>query len=915
MVTSTDRSTRPSVAGLRTPSGTTVHFGSLIALAFGTAATIHWVLLPSGLAGWFREFERCQVRSGYYPGQHPLPRPDAEQRYDGFAGCLAERMSDRLLWTFLALLGMLAVAVLLYRLQPWWCIRRQRLVELRSADSPELAAYLESLVAEAGLPRAPVFLVDPLNPRAGGLAFGDGRRRYVRLDAGLLTLFRTDPASFRAVVLHELAHVRDRDVPTTYFALAVWRSFLLTALAPMAVGLLWVSWQDGSFRSSFDISWRVAGLVLLVHLFRDALLRTREHHADVRVSAWLGSADPSLCLPALSGTVTRWPPVWLRRHPTPSSRVAALADPTALFRPGVGEYFAAGVVLQLGFVQFAIPIVTAGAPLDVLRSLSAVWGVFVALLVGFAAVRGAAVARAGGRARGYPAGIGVGVVVGALLGERLSLPTLRDPLPGAVVLLAGGLLAVQLVLLSRWVHRCSLLLHRNRLAWGRAVGWSAIGTAVSLIGWSWLELWAFFESLSPAPSVFGQFGASITGFAAEAGWTGLDHALLSATWNPVVMGFGARNLALCAGLVLLWAVPLLLAHRTRIRFALLSGLLGAAVWLVFDLAVKAAMRGTVPLSERSTDAFRAVLSGWEFAGAVAVQFAVAAVVAAVLFRRSGFAHALFAAATTGLTVSCAMWAFGRLGACVPLLHATATRCPGTTSGEYAATVLGVVTVEGTVAALVGYLLGSTVRRGLRRWNRARAPKIVRTPVGAGIPKSGRAGRIVAVVIAAASVVVLALPNAPGTGEESSVPVAEAERNGSESTESASGTEPGRVWLRRGGARHLRAVSSATVELGDDIRSNAEVREVRGSSVRLAEAVTEAGGFPEPPDSRRAETWGEALGTLDDSARRLVEALDTGTLDREALLEVVESLARGVRLFEELIDLWCTEYGDRVLEAC
>ncbi|WP_092929581.1 M48 family metalloprotease [Actinopolyspora alba] len=901
---------------MRAPSGTTVHFGSLIALAFGTAATIYWVMLPSGLAAWFREFERCQVRSGYYPWQLPLPRPDAEQRYDDLAGCLAERMHDRLLWTALALLGMFTVAVLLYRLQPWWRIRRQRLVELRSSDAPELTTYLESLVVETGLPRAPVFLVDPFNPRAGGLAFGHGRRRYVRLDAGLLTLFRNDPASFRAVVLHELAHVRDRDVPITYFALAVWRSFLITALAPLAVGLLWVSWQDGAFRSSLGISWRVAGLVLLVHLFRDALLRSREHHADARVSAWLGSADPSLCLPALPGTVTRWPPVWLRRHPTPSSRVAALPEPTALFRPGFGEHFAAGIVLQLGFVQFAMPIVTAGAPLDVLRSLSAVWGVSVALLVGFAAVRGAAVARAGGRARGYPAGIGVGVVVGALLGERLSLSTLRDPLPGVVVLLAGGLLAVQLVLLSRWVHRCSLLLHRNRLAWVRVLGWSAIGTAVSLLGWSWLRLWAFFESLRLTPSVFGRLGASITGFAAEAAWTDLDRALLSVTWNPVVLGFGARNLALCTGLVLLWAVQLLLAHRTRIRFALSVGLLGAAAWLVFDLAVKAAMRGTVPLSERSTDAFRAVLSAWEFAGAVAVQFTVAAVVAAVLFRRAGLAHALFVAATTGLIVSGMMWVFARLGACVPPLHATATRCPGTTSGEYAATVLGVVTVEGTVAALVGYLLGSTVRRGARRWSGSRGPEIVRTPVGAGTSEPGRAGRIVAVLVAASSIVVLALPNSSSeTGEESSVPVAAAERTASEPPESESGTAPGRVWLRHGGSRHLRAVSSATVELGDGIRSNAEVREVRGSAVRLAEAVTEAREFPEPPDSRRAEIWGEALGTLDDSARRLVEALDTGTLDREALLEVVESLARGVRLFEELIDLWCTEYGDRVLEAC
>ncbi|ASU80621.1 hypothetical protein CDG81_22780 [Actinopolyspora erythraea] len=910
---------RPAVAGLRTPSGTTVHFASLMALTFAIAATIHWVMMPSGPAAWTREVERCQVRSGSYLGRFPESRPEAIQRYDDFAGCLAERVSDRVLWTAFALSVMFALAVLLYRLQPWWRIRRQRLVELRSADDPELTAYLRSLVVEAGLPRAPVFLVDPLNPRAGGLAFGHGRRRYVRLDAGLLTLFRTDPASFRAVVLHELAHVRDRDVPITYFALAVWRSFLITALVPMVVGLLWLSWQDAPFRSSLGISWRTACLVLLVYLFRNALLRIREYHADARVSAWLDSADPRLCLPALPGTVTRWPPVWLRRHPRPASRVAALAEPVTLSRPGFGEYLAAGIVLQLCYVHAAMPLLAAGTPFHVFRSLSGGWGALVTLLVGFAAVRGAAVTAVGPRRT--PVGRWLlrscfGLGTGTLLGERLSLSGLGDPLPGAVALVAIGLLVGQLVLLSWWVHRCSRLLHRTRLARVRVIGWFAIGTAVSLLGWSWLARWSSPTNLDRVPSHLGRVGASIADFGDEAAWTGLDHALLLVTWNPVVMEFAAQNLALCTGLVLLWVVPLLLAHRTRIRFALPVGLLGAAAWLVFDLAVKAAMRDTIPLSERATDAFRAVLTAWEFSGLLLAQFLVGAVVAAVLFRRAGLAHALFAVATTGLTVSGMIWAFARLGACVPPLQAMATRCPGVTSGEYAATVLGIVTVEGTVAAVVGYLFGTTVRRGLRRWSRTRAPRIVRTPVGAGTPKPGRAGRLVAAVVATASVVVLALPNSPfETGEESSAPVAEAERTGSNGTEAASGTAPGRVWLRGGGAGHFRAVSSATVGFAEDISSNAEVREVRGSAVRLSEVVTEAREFPEPPDSRRAELWDEMLAALDDSARRFVDALDTGTLDREALRGVVESFERGVRRFEELLDLWCGEYGDRVLAAC
>ncbi|GII91932.1 hypothetical protein Ssi02_21630 [Sinosporangium siamense] len=59
------------------------------------------------------------------------------------------------------------------------------------------------------------------------MAFGRAGRRSVRLDAGLVRTFSTDPAGFRAVVLHELAHLGNRAIDLT---IAVWRAFLPVAL-------------------------------------------------------------------------------------------------------------------------------------------------------------------------------------------------------------------------------------------------------------------------------------------------------------------------------------------------------------------------------------------------------------------------------------------------------------------------------------------------------------------------------------------------------------------------------------------------------------------------------------------------------------------------------------------------------------
>src|SRR5262249_56113988 len=72
------------------------------------------------------------------------------------------------------------------------------------------------------------------NMACTGLAFGLPGRRFVAISGGLATKLWTDPGVFRAVVLHELAHLRNGDVDKTYATVAVWWSFVATALLPFA---------------------------------------------------------------------------------------------------------------------------------------------------------------------------------------------------------------------------------------------------------------------------------------------------------------------------------------------------------------------------------------------------------------------------------------------------------------------------------------------------------------------------------------------------------------------------------------------------------------------------------------------------------------------------------------------------------
>jgi hypothetical protein len=62
-------------------------------------------------------------------------------------------------------------------------------------------------------------LVDLLDGRVTALAFGRVGKRYVLLSRGLIALHHTDPGAFRAIILHELAHLRNRDVDIAYLTL------------------------------------------------------------------------------------------------------------------------------------------------------------------------------------------------------------------------------------------------------------------------------------------------------------------------------------------------------------------------------------------------------------------------------------------------------------------------------------------------------------------------------------------------------------------------------------------------------------------------------------------------------------------------------------------------------------------------
>ncbi|MCP2306026.1 hypothetical protein LV79_005755 [Actinokineospora globicatena] len=609
------------MAGAGVPAGTTFRFLTLVGIAVAITAYVadHFASLTGADRGLARL--RCQVVSGVYPDASVRIEPD-EGKWNSYYDCLYALRGTQLLWLGGALALLALVTWLFYVAQPAWRIRRGRLVLLR--DVPALWARLEPTLTEltrkAGLAALPEFRLDPGSTRAGGVAFGTHRRSVVCLDVGLVLLHDRDRPAFDAVVLHELAHLRHRDVPITYATIAVWRAVLLVAVLPFTVSLVRSQVVTPDVDLLALLVWSPL-LVLLAYAARASVLRVREHHADVLVVAWTGADDPFRTLPDVRSPR-------FTTHPSRAARLAVTQDPRLLLRPGFWAFFLGGLTWQ-------VVANTAGMALGTLwlRSDSAgpavlrlAWSAGAAALVGVAAWRGAEYVRLGGDRRRVFLAPGLGIGLGLGLGGLVVPMVVLDPLGVQFAPLTLWLRAVAVVvavLVCAWAGWCVSLARSRfqRVAVAVAVVvvcWSVLGWLPTAYGYS--GLWD--SMLAPALERLGDIAGG-----------GVDAVLLGAAALPLFADVDRVLTTVALGLV--WLVPALLGRPPRAAFTV-----GAAGMAVAAIAVLV-IGGADPL----------VATAWQLAAVAVVQLAVAWVA-----RRSGVVAAVVAAWLTGIAGCLAIWA-------------------------------------------------------------------------------------------------------------------------------------------------------------------------------------------------------------------------------------------------------------------
>lgn len=184
----------------------------------------------------------------------------------------------------------------LMNLGAWWfsdklALKMSRARAVAPDEAPHLHQMVETLAAQARLPKPAIYLIESEAPNA----FATGRspsKGAVAVTTGLMHLL--DREELAGVIAHELAHIRNRD--TLLSSLVATVAGAITMIADMAMWAMIFAGDEEE--EGGGLSSVVGGMVMLVVapiaalIIQLAISRVREYKADADGAAILGNPLP-----------------------------------------------------------------------------------------------------------------------------------------------------------------------------------------------------------------------------------------------------------------------------------------------------------------------------------------------------------------------------------------------------------------------------------------------------------------------------------------------------------------------------------------------------------------------------------------------------------------------------------------------
>jgi Zn-dependent protease with chaperone function len=727
------------------PSDTTFRFLLLLVAVVGSNLYVwNWLYISEGLdrVDYVDSLLRCiQANETALSG---IPSLDArEAAANALSDCYQDASSGLVWWMLSGTALLLVAAGLILFLFPSWIRRRRSLRRLTREDAPTVVDELSELAREADLREEPDWLWNPLDPSPTGLAFGRPGRHAVALNGGLVTRQFADPPAFRAVVRHELAHLRNRDVDLTYATISLWYAFLVVGVLPFVV-----SAADQPFADMFPLVWRLIALALFVYLTRNAVLRSREVYADVRASVPDGR-DGALRrilggLPQKSTSL--WRRLW-KVHPDGSTRLAMVNDTRRLFPLDLLVAFGVGLATTVTFESVVdLLILYVDDPIDVHLLGAAIFAPLAMGALGIGIWRGAwgKLVEAERPPRTWP--FALAFAAGLLIGPELALkrvasidldPTLLANFPESIPWIAAVL--VGLLLLFSWVGT-------SGEAWIRALAATSRPTLVNVMGLVFASgvlaifIGTFFALYGTRPALGASRDGSLAEYAqvSDVAWVGPGwlYELVRDAYTLIVL----TKPVVFVALVAVWLYPLaawwwrhervgdapwaFLEPGGRLRIPILDrasiapwviGALAGLLALLAFLVLRLGLRAGVDADTRAEFLFPLAFLHYQLLIALLFQ-GVAAVIATLRWRPRDLAVAagIAAAFTTGVISTVGIVVGPTIAGCVDPIAMNPGPCAWDVDASFSWFILRMVVAEGAVVALAGGLVVLGVQAVLHR---------------------------------------------------------------------------------------------------------------------------------------------------------------------------------------------------------
>lgn len=241
------------------------------------------------------------------------------------------------------LAGLLLLTPYLYFSGPRRKIRKRHL-EMMERRHPHVCNLVQRISNQMTVEPPTVLWSEKTDYQAQ--VFGNHREIYLEITDGLCKMLDVNRDFFDAVILHELSHLKNRDLVKHTLAEKLVQSYLIVLVFHAAFFVMILPFVSQTFLEFHSI-WLTELYVvptITIYLLNAQLLRVREFYADARVASVQGTIEKLIFTLQLFAVRHNWHEK-IGGTPSAVERIKMLRDNTSLFTPKIEIGLTLGLLL------------------------------------------------------------------------------------------------------------------------------------------------------------------------------------------------------------------------------------------------------------------------------------------------------------------------------------------------------------------------------------------------------------------------------------------------------------------------------------------------------------------------------------------------------------------------------------------